>query len=312
MIIAYQGVPGAYSEKAARALFPGCETLPCDTFEAVFAAVEKKRAVRGVIPVENSLAGSIHLNYDLLAHHALRVTGETYVRVEHALLALPGTRLAEVRTVRSHPQALAQCSDFFVAHPGVQAVTWYDTAGAARSLVEDLHASASMVVAGTKGAPNVHTVAAIASEAAAEIYGLKVLKRRLQNRAINFTRFLAIARPGAKAIGSEIPGGNGNAAMKTSMTFIPARNRAGVLHAITGLFAAQGIDLTKIESRPDPENPFDYRFHIDATGGAQDPALKKALAELKKFTRDLQVLGSYLRADLPITRKGAKSRAPRT
>jgi prephenate dehydratase len=297
-IIAYQGVPGAYSEKAARTLFPGCETLPCDTFEAVFAAVEKKRAARGVIPVENSLAGSIHLNYDLLVHHALRVTGETYVRVEHALLALPGTRLADLRTVRSHPQALAQCSDFFATHPGVQPVTWYDTAGAARSLVEDLGASGP-------GVTGIHTVGAIASEAAAEIYGLKILKRRLQNRAVNFTRFLSIARPGAKTIGAEIPG---SAALKTSLTFIPARNRAGVLHAITGLFAAQGIDLTKIESRPDPENPFDYRFHIDATGGAQEPDLKKALADLKKFTRDIRVLGSYPRAELPALRKAAKPR----
>jgi prephenate dehydratase len=292
-IIAYQGVPGAYSEKAARALFPGCETLPCDTFEAVFAAVEKKRAARGVIPVENSLAGSIHLNYDLLVHHALRVTGETYVRVEHALLALPGTKVSSVRAVRSHPQALAQCSDFFATHPGVQPVTWYDTAGAARSLVEDAPDS-------------VVGVAAIASEAAAEIYGLKILKRRLQNRAVNFTRFLAIARPGAKSFGGEISPLKNGALLKTSLTFIPARNRAGVLHAITGLFAAQGIDLTKIESRPDPENPFDYRFHIDATGGAQEPALKKALAELKKFTRDLRVLGSYPRAELPVFRKASK------
>lgn len=287
MIIAYQGVPGAYSEKAARALFPGCATLPCDTFDAVFEAVEKKRAARGVIPVENSLAGSIHQNYDLLVQHSLRVTAETYVRVQHALLALPGTKLASVRAVRSHPQALAQCSDFFAAHPGVHAVTWYDTAGAARSLVEDAPES----VAG---------VAAIASEAAAEIYGLKILKRTLQNRAHNYTRFLAIARSGSKPLPAESAKASGG--LKTSLTFIPARNRPGVLHAVVGAFAEQGIDLTKIESRPDPENPFDYRFYLDASGGAQESALKKALADLKKFTRDLRVLGSYARAALPRTR----------
>ncbi len=291
MIIAYQGVPGAYSEKAARALFPGCATLPCDTFDAVFEAVEKKRAARGVIPVENSLAGSIHQNYDLLVQHALRVTAETYVRVQHALLALPGTKLSAVRAVRSHPQALAQCSDFFAAHPGIQAVTWYDTAGAARSLVEDAGGSAATL----------KTLAAIASEAAAEIYGLKILKRTLQNRAHNYTRFLAIARSGARLSVAETSAPK-VAGLKTSLTFIPARNRPGVLHAVTGLFAAQGIDLTKVESRPDPENPFDYRFYLDATGGAQEPDLKKVLVELKKFTRDLRVLGSYPLAALPRTR----------
>jgi prephenate dehydratase len=298
MLVAYQGVPGAYSEKAARALFPGCETLPCETFEDVFAAVEgggasrprQKKAAAGVIPVENSLAGSIHQNYDLLTGHSLRVTGETYVRVEHALMALPATRLADVRAVRSHPQALAQCSAFFAANPGIKPVTWYDTAGAARSLAEEDPAS----VFGT---------AAIASEDAAALYGLKILKRRLQNRAVNYTRFLSIARTAARA-GSgakAMPAApaSSRAALKTSLTFIPARNRAGVLHAITGLFAARGIDLTKIESRPDPENPFDYRFYLDAAGGAEDPVLKKTLAELRKITRDLRVLGSYPRAALP-------------
>jgi prephenate dehydratase len=288
MLVAYQGVPGAYSEMAANALFPGCKTLPCESFDDVFEAVEAKRADRGVIPVENSLAGSIHQNYDLLVTHPLSVIGETYVRVQHALLALPGTRPRDIRMVRSHPQALAQCSGFFAANPGVKPVVWYDTAGAARSLVEERPEA----VAG---------IAAIASEHAAGLYGLKILKRRLQNSAHNFTRFLAIARPGANAmkVTKTEKSGTKGGGLKTSLTFIPARNRVGVLHAITGVFAALGIDLTKIESRPDPENPFDYRFYLDATGGAQEPALKKALAELKKLTRDMRVLGSYPRAMLP-------------
>jgi prephenate dehydratase len=289
MLVAYQGVPGAYSEMAARALFPGCRTLPCETFDDVFAAVEKKSADRGVVPVENSLAGSIHQNYDLLVTHPLNVVGEAYVRVEHALMALPGTGPAAVRQVRSHPQALAQCSAFFAANPSVKPVVWYDTAGAARSLVEER----PEVIAG---------IAAIASEDAAKIYGLKILKRRIQNSAHNFTRFLAIARParpGTKGSKATILAKKSTTSLKTSLTFIPARNRAGVLHAVTGVFAAQGIDLTKVESRPDPENPFDYRFYLDATGGAQEPALKKALAELKKLSRDMRVLGSYPRAKLP-------------
>ncbi|HLU70114.1 MAG TPA: prephenate dehydratase [Fibrobacteria bacterium] len=289
MLIAYQGVPGAYSEMASRRLFPDGTTLPCETFEDVFAAVEKKRADCGVVPVENSLAGSIHQNYDLLVAHKLKIVGETYVRVQHALMALPGTKLSAVQAVRSHPQALAQCSAFFAEHPRVRQIIWYDTAGAARSLAEARAADPASV----KG------VAAIASEAAAEIYGLKVLKKRLQNRALNFTRFLAITRSGARVTVAPLATG-APVETKTSLTFIPARNRAGVLHAITGVFAAHDVDLTKIESRPDPENAFDYRFHLDAVTGPADPAFRKIVAALKPLTRDLRVLGSYERARLPL------------
>ena len=280
MKIAYQGVPGAYSEQASRVLFGAdCKVLPCETFEAVFEAVESKAADRGVIPIENSLGGSIHLNYDLLVRHALVVTRETYVRVEHALLAPPSLKLADIREVRSHPQALAQCSDFLTAHRAIKPVVWFDTAGAAASLAENLSLSSAQ------------GVAAIASEAAGKLYGLKVLKRGLQNRAVNYTRFLCIARTAEKP--------NLKASLKTSLTFVPARNQSGVLHKITGIFAERGIDLSKIESRPDPERPFDYRFYLDVSGGAKDPAVRAALSELKKITRDLRVLGSYSRGLLP-------------
>ncbi|HEX2613695.1 MAG TPA: prephenate dehydratase [Fibrobacteria bacterium] len=286
MKFAYQGVPGAYSEQAGRDLFgKAARAVPCESFEAVFDAVAKRKVDRGVIPVENSLGGSIHLNYDLLARHALTITRETYVRVEHALMALPGTRLSGLRAVLSHPQALAQCSDFFTAHPNAKAVPWYDTAGAARSLAEDATEKAPATIP-----CSLDEVAVIASEDAAKIYGLKILKRRLQNRRDNYTRFLCISRK-AENLSSRAP-------LKTSLTFIPARNRAGVLHAVTGVFASRGIDLTKIESRPDPENPFDYRFYLDASGSAKEAPLREALAELKKFTRDLRVLGSYPRGKL--------------
>jgi chorismate mutase/prephenate dehydratase len=144
-------------------------------------------------------------------------------------------------------------------------------------------------------------VAAIASEAAGEIYGLNILKRRLQNRAVNFTRFLCIARSAEKSVPSTkvakpVP-------LKTSLTFVPARNQSGVLHKITGLFADRGIDLSKVESRPDPEKPFDYRFYLDISGGAKDAPVRAALADLKKLTRDLRVLGTYARAELPTSRK---------
>jgi prephenate dehydratase len=281
MKIAYQGVPGAYSERASRELFgKDCRTLPRDTFEEVFEAVESKAADRGVIPIENSLGGSIHQNYDLLVRHDLHVTREAYLRVEHALLAKPGTKLSDIREVRSHPQALAQCAGFFAKNRGIKPVVWFDTAGAARSLVEGDPAPAR------DGA-----VAAIASEYAGELYGLKALKKNLQDRKGNYTRFLCIARAAEK----NAPG----ALLKTSLSFVPARNRAGVLHAITGLFASRGLDLTKIESRPDPDNAFDYRFYLDVSGGAKDAPLRAALAELKGLTRDLRVLGSYPRAALP-------------
>ncbi len=258
---------------------------PCESFEAVFEAVADGKVDRGVIPVENSLGGSIHLNYDLLARHALTITREAYVRVEHALMALPRVRLSDLRAVLSHPQALAQCSDFFVTHPKAKAVPWYDTAGAARSLAEEFRNELATIPYG------LHEVAVIASESAAEIYGLKILKRRLQNRKDNYTRFLCIARKPEKR--------PSRARFKTSLTFIPRRNKAGVLHAVTGVFASRGIDLTKIESRPDPENPFDYRFYLDAAGSAREAPLNEALTELKSLTRDLRVLGSYPAARLP-------------
>lgn len=294
MKVAYQGVPGAYSEMAARKLFPGCSTISCETFDDVFAAVEKKRADRGVVPVENSLGGSIHQNYDLLARHTLTVTRETYLRVEHALMALRGTRLSNLRAVLSHPQALAQCSNFFAAHPETKAVPWYDTAGAARSLAEDAEEKRELQIP-----YSLNEVGVIASESAAEIYGLKILRKKLQNRADNYTRFLAIARRAEPT-----PSG---VSLKTSVTFVPVRNRAGVLHTITGLFAERGLDLSKIESRPDPEKPFDYRFYLDVSGGQRESSVRAALSELKPLTRELRVLGSYPKAGLPAARPGKSS-----
>jgi prephenate dehydratase len=294
MIVAYQGITGAYSEIAARAFFSKCDAFPCATFAEVFIHVcdGRGKADYGVIPVENSLAGSIHENYDLLAKFAPPVIGEIYVHVEHALMALPGTKLRDLTEIRSHPQALAQCSDFLSSLVSTKAVPWYDTAGAALSIKAEKPVG----------------IAAIASEYAAASYGLEILKRRIQNSPDNYTRFLVIARKSSRASGRTSsakkiapPLRAGAGEYKTSLTFIPKRNRVGVLHAITGVFASQGVDLTKIESRPDPENPFDYRFYLDATGGAQEPALKKALDELRKMTRDLRVLGSYPKAVVPKT-----------
>ena len=295
-VIAFQGVPGAYSEIAARQLFgPDCETLPCETFEEVYAAVSRGKAFGGALPFENSLAGSIHQNYDLLVSHNLPVIGETYVRVAHALMAPRGTRFADLRFVRSHPQALAQCSTFFSKNPKIKPIPWFDTAGAAQSLsVSPLppHRGKGL---GDRG------FGAIASESAAQLYGLQILRRNLQNESENFTRFLAIACTGDRPVA---PGSH-----KSTITFHPRRNASGALHKILGVFAARGIDLSKIESRPDPKTPFDYRFYLDLIGSTNDPKIITALKELKPMITDFRILGSYPMAKIPSIKKSPPSGA---
>ncbi len=279
MKIGFQGVPGAYSELASRQLFGAkCKTVPFETFEDVFEAVDKGKVDRGMIPIENSLAGSIHQNYDLLLQHKLHIVGEAYLKVEHALLVLPSTPFKDVREVRSHPQALAQCSRFFVEHRKIKPVVWFDTAGAARDIAKEKPAG----------------VAAFASEYAGKLYGLKVLKRAAQNETMNFTRFLAISRSATTA---------NKKANKTSIAF-GAKNEAGSLFRILGIFAAHKIDLNKIESRPNPASPFEYRFYLDLAGASTSSAtgntsIKQALRELKNVSIDLRILGSYPRAALP-------------
>jgi prephenate dehydratase len=245
MIAAFQGVPGAYSQLACRQLLgKSIQTLPCETFDGVFAAVKAGKAQIGVIPIENSLAGSIHQNYDLLLANDLRIVGETRLKVEHVLMCHPSTSLAKLTQVRSHPQALAQCSRFFAdgKRAGrIKAVPYFDTAGAAQSLAEEKPAD----------------IGAIASGLAAELYGLKVLKRNLQNHADNFTRFLAIIKDGKapaaaakKALAKGEPRGKGGPearALKTSIAFMPAENQVGTLFRALGAFALRDVDLLKIE-----------------------------------------------------------------
>ncbi len=276
MKAAFQGVHGAYSELASKQLLgPRVRTLPRETFADVFDAVAGGAAERGVLPIENSLAGSIHQNYDLLLDRDLHIVGEAYLKVEHALLCHPGTSLKAITEVRSHPQALAQCSGFFAKNKGIKPAPYFDTAGAAESLAKE--------------AP-VH-IGAIASAYAAELYGLRVLKRNLQNHADNFTRFLAVAKrplpskPSRKA-----------QPFKTSLAFMPKRNAVGSLHAILGIFAGRGIDLLKIESRPNPLSPFEYWFYADLAGGPGAPAVAQALRELEPLVSRLKILGGYPRA----------------
>src|SRR4051812_21398416 len=185
MKAAFQGVHGAYSELASKQLLgERCATLPCETFEDVFIAVEKGKAERGMLPIENSLAGSIHQNYDLLLARDLHIVGEAHLKVAHVLMCHPSASWKDIREVRSHPQALAQCSGFFAQEKKVKPVVFFDTAGAAESLV--------------KGKP-AH-IAAIASESAANLSALKVLPPTLQNHSDNFPRFPATAKKPAKPV----------------------------------------------------------------------------------------------------------------
>lgn len=280
MIAAFQGVHGAYSELASKQLLGDkVKTVPCETFEDVFKAVERRKADLGVIPIENSLAGSIHQNYDLLLARKLHIVGEAHLKVEHVLMCHPSTSLANLRRVRSHPQALAQCSRFFAKTRRIKPEVFFDTAGAAQSLAEEAPADTG----------------AIASEYAAGLYGLKVLRRNLQNHAANYTRFLAVSlKPAARA----------GAARKTSLAFMPKRNQVGILFRILGVFALRDIDLLKIESRPNPLSPFEYWFYLDFEGGVGDERVDQALAHLGEMAAEMKILGSYPRAPAARRRPG--------
>ena len=269
MRIAIQGERGAYSEAAALEHFgPDTEVVPCETFDQAFDAVESGAAEAGLLPIENSLAGSIHRNYDLLLQRQLWIFGEHYLRVRHCLIGLPGVSKAEIRKVISHPQALAQCEHYLRALPGVSSAVVYDTAGSVKMVREQ----------------GDRTVAAVASRRAAEFYGMDILDEGIEDDTANFTRFLALAREALPAAGDA----------KTSIVFA-MRNLPGALFKAMSVFALRDIDLTKIESRPLVGKPWEYLFYIDLAGSTQDPNVSRALDNLGEFTSLLRVLGSYPR-----------------
>ncbi len=271
MRVAFQGEPGAYSEEAVFRLFGEIETIQRATFAEVFEAVESDRADRGVVPVENSQAGSINETYDLLLAHELVIAGEFDLRVSHCLMALPGQALGQIRRVYSHPQALAQC-DVYLKQLGVEVIPAYNTAGSAKSI----------------RAERLTECAAVASRRAAQLYQLEILAEGIETNPNNYTRFLVIARTPAP------PTDRG----KTSIVFV-VDNRPGTLYAALGALATRGINLNKIESRPGRQRPWDYIFYVDVDGHADDPALRDALEELRRHTTFLRVLGSYPRSPQP-------------
>jgi len=268
--IAFQGERGAYSEAAAfEYLGPGTATRPCQSFEAVFEAVGKDPEVDGLIPIENSLAGSIHRNYDLLLESDLQIVGEYSFRVSHCLMALPGVALADLHRVYSHPQALGQCRKRLAAM-GLEPVAAYDTAGSARMLAEQ----------------GVQDAGALAARLAAEVYGLEVLAAEMEDDPANFTRFLLISQDARPRTHREY---------KTSLAF-SLQNRPGALFEALRAFAERGIDLTKLESRPLAGRPWEYMFYIDFIGHPEDPVSAAALADLAEFAISLRLLGAYPRA----------------
>jgi prephenate dehydratase len=268
MRIAFQGAPGAYSEMAAQRAWPAAEAVSCEQFEDVFASVAEGRTSHGLLPIENSIGGSIHRNYDLLLEHDLPIVAETELQVVHQLMALPGTELSQIRRVYSHPQALAQCESFLRRLPNVEIVATYDTAGSAR-LIRDQKLS---------------DTAAVASARAAEIFGLAVLQASIQDYRDNITRFLLVARD-PQPLGTPD---------KTSVVFaLP--NAPGALFKALSVFALRDIDLTKLESRPMRGRPWEYLFYVDLGAGRADVRCGRAIVHLAEVARWVKTLGSYAR-----------------
>jgi prephenate dehydratase len=266
MRIAYQGEIGAFSEAAARRLPTDAELLPCRSFEEVFTSVDAGPAAYGVLPIENSIGGSIHRNYDLLVEHQLPIVAEVELAVVHQLLALPGASLATLRRIYSHPQALAQCERFLRTLAGVEIVASYDTAGSAKLVADQRLTDA----------------AAIASARAGELFGLVPLASSIQDYDDNVTRFLVIGR---RPFDRTPPD-------KTTIVFtLP--NAPGSLFKALSVFALREVDLTKLESRPIPGRPWEYLFYVDLASARDELRCARALGHLAEFAPMLRVLGSY-------------------
>ena len=271
MNVAFQGEIGAFSEEAVWALYGEVEAVPLPSMEAVFEAVASGRVERGVVPIENSLFGSVHVNYDLLRAHHVHIVAELKLRVRHHLMAAPGTTLDDIRRVHSHPQALGQCQTYLRQRlPQAEAMPAYDTAGAAKMVAEE----------GQKD------LAAIAAERAAVEYGLVVLATDIESHHQNYTRFLALARDGGVPVDAE-------GLLKTSIVFALRENVPGALFKSLAVFALRDLDLFKVESRPLVGSPGNYLFYLDFEGSIADEPVQRALDHLGEITAQLKVLGSY-------------------
>ena len=266
--VAFQGERGAYSEMAALQYFPKARLVPCKSFADAFLAAEKKQVDYAVIPVENSIEGSVDEANDLLLQTRLKAVGEVYQRVRHCLIVNKGVKIGDVKRAYSHPQALGQCRQY-LQKKKIEPMPAYDTAGAVKMVKEQSGKDA-----------------AIASRRAAELYGMKILQEGIEDRKSNYTRFLVLApAKAAKAKGQ----------YKTSMIF-SVKHVPGALFGILGEFAIRRLNLTKIESRPTKETPWEYNFYVDFEGHVDDKAVRQVMKIVRAKTSYLKVLGSYEKA----------------
>jgi chorismate mutase/prephenate dehydratase len=268
-VVAFQGETGAYSEEAAFQYF-GQSVLvkPCESFDAVFSIVERDEVPYGVVPIENSLEGSISRVYDLLLNSPLRVCGELDVRIVHCLIANSGANLHTIKKIYSHPQALGQCQTF-IKHLNCELVSTYDTAGSVKLIKEQ----------------NITDGAAIASTRAAKIYGMKILTREIEDNPNNFTRFFVLAKQDSPATGKD----------KTSIVF-SVKHKPGALFQAIKEFSDSNINLTKIESRPTRQKAWEYNFYLDFEGHRENKIIQQTLNRVENHCLFLKVLGSYPKA----------------
>ncbi|HLZ64332.1 MAG TPA: prephenate dehydratase [Ktedonosporobacter sp.] len=269
MRVAFQGELGAFGDEAVQIYFSAearPESVPYRTFADVFRAVATGEVEYGLVPVENSQAGSINDTYDLLRQHDLFVIGEISHPVNHCLLCLPGQQISDIKRVISHPQALAQ-SDVFLRELGVEIVATYDTAGSAKMVQEE----------------QLSGVAAVASAGAAKLYQLEILAESIQTVKDNYTRFIALGRRPA-------PRREGEA---KTMIVMATAHQPGSLNRCLGVLAANNINLLKLESRPSRQRAWEYVFYLDFAGHREDPAVRSALADLATYTTFCKVLGSF-------------------
>ena len=268
--VAFQGEPGAYSESAVYQFFgPATKAKPCRDFRDVFDSVCTLETQFGIVPVENSLEGSVTQNYDLFLKYDLKVCGEVIVKIDHCLIANPNTALSDIKVVYSHPQALAQCQRFLEEF-GRELIPTYDTAGSVKMLKE-------------KGLNN---AAAIASERAANIYGMHILAMDIADNPENYTRFFVLSQDDSPATGKD----------KTSIIF-SASHKPGSLYKGLGEFAKRDINLTRIESRPTKKTAWEYNFYLDFEGHRNEPICAEALKALEKYAIFVKILGSYPKAE---------------
>jgi len=267
--VAFQGELGAYGEEAAFQFFgPSIQVKPYESLDDVFKVVEQGAVQFGIVPIENSLEGSISRVYDLLLDSSLKVCGETELRVSHCLIANPGVQLGLIKRVYSHPQALGQCRGF-LKHLNCEVIPTYDTAGSVKMIKE-------------KG---ITDGGAVASIRAAEIYGMDIIAREIEDNPNNFTRFFILSKQDSPPSGND----------KTSIVF-SVRHKPGALYEFLKELAAKNINLTKIESRPTRQKPWEYNFYLDFEGHHEDKAPRDALASLRNSTIFVKVLGSYPKA----------------